>query len=212
MEEKLTTVPTKEKIKRIIGLIFIIVGVTIILVIGYQKYETSKKQKELKNILEEIITEPISSDGQTIGKKLTKSEIEFLEGFTPIALMEIPSIKLEQGIVSGISDNVLEFYLGHFEDSAMPGEKGNFSVAGHRVSSYSEAFVNLYKAEVGEEIIVKSNGKKYIYKITEMIVVDPSDISVLEDTEEATITLVTCTVGAEERLIVKGILDRTEDL
>ena len=198
----------KEKLRRIIGVAFIIVGVTIMLVIGYQKYETSQKQKELKNILEEIMSEP--ENGEV--KKLTKSEIEFLEGFTPIALMEIPSIKLEQGIVKGITDNILNYYLGHFEDSANPGEKGNFSVAGHRVSSYSEAFVNLYKAEIGDEIIVKANNKKYIYKITEMIVVDPSRVDVLDDTEEATITLVTCTVGAEERLIVKGILSSTEDL
>lgn len=198
----------KEKIKRNIGIIFILVGITIMSIIGYQKYETSKKQDELKNILEEIITE--SETGE--GKKLTKSEIEFLEGFTPIALMEIPSIKLEQGIVSGISDNILNYYLGYFEGSAMPGEKGNFSVAGHRVSSYSEAFVNLYKAEIDDEIIIKVKSKKHIYKITEMIVVDPSRVDVLGDTEESTITLVTCTVGAKERLIVKGILVRTEDL
>lgn len=198
----------KEKLRRIIGIAFIIIGVTIMLVIGYQKYETSQKQKELKNILEEIITEPENVEG----KKLTKSEIEFLEGFTPIALIEIPSIKLEQGIVEGITDDILNYYLGHFEDSAMPGEKGNFSVAGHRVSNYSEAFVNLYKAEVDDEIIVKANNKKHIYKITEMIIVDPSRVDVLNDTEEATITLVTCTVGAKERLIVKGTLVNTEDL
>lgn len=198
----------KEKLRRIIGVVLIIIGVTIMLVIGYQKYETSQKQKELKNILEEIITEPENVEG----KKLTKSEIEFLEGFTPIALIEIPSIKLEQGIVEGITDDILNYYLGHFEDSAMPGEKGNFSIAGHRVSNYSEAFVNLYKAEVDDEIIVKANNKKHIYKITEMIIVDPSRVDVLNDTEEATITLVTCTVGAKERLIVKGILVNTEDL
>ena len=198
----------KEKLRRGIGILLIIVGVTIMLVIGYQKYETSQKQKELKNILEEIITEPENGEG----KKLTKSEIEFLEGFTPIALIEIPSIKLEQGVVQGITDDILNYYLGHFENSAMPGEKGNFSVAGHRVSNYSDAFVNLYKAEVDDEIIVKANNKKHIYKITEMIIVDPSRVDVLNDTEEATITLVTCTVGAKERLIVKGTLVSTEDL
>ena len=115
--------------------------------------------------------------------------------------MEIPSIKLEQGIIEGITDDILNFYLGHFEGSAMPGEAGNFAVAGHRVSNYSEAFVNLYKAKIDDEIIVKANNKKYIYKITEMIVVDPTNVGVLDDTEEATITLVTCTVGAKERLI-----------
>jgi len=195
----------KEKLRRAIGAILILVGVTIMLVIAYQKIQTSKKQNELKKILEEIITEPENKDENT-------SNIEFSEGYEPIALMEIPSIKLEQGIIEGITDDILNFYLGHFEGSAMPGEVGNFAVAGHRVSNYSEAFVNLYKAKIDDEIIVKANNKKYIYKITEMIVVDPTNVGVLDDTEEATITLVTCTVGAKERLIVKGKLVSSESL
>jgi len=195
----------KEKLRRAIGAILILVGVTIMLVIAYQKIQTSKKQNELKKILEEIITEPENKDENT-------SNIEFSEGYEPIALMEIPSIKLEQGIIEGITDDILNFYLGHFEGSAMPGEAGNFAVAGHRVSNYSEAFVNLYKAKIDDEIIVKANNKKYIYKITEMIVVDPTNVGVLDDTEEATITLVTCTVGAKERLIVKGKLVSSESL
>lgn len=195
----------KEKLRRAIGAILILVGVTIMLVIAYQKIQTAKKQNELKKILEEIITEPENKDENT-------SNIEFSEGYEPIALMEIPSIKLEQGIIEGITDDILNFYLGHFEGSAMPGEVGNFAVAGHRVSNYSEAFVNLYKAEIDDEIIVKANNKKYIYKITEMIVVAPTNIEVLDDTEEATITLVTCTVGAKERLIVKGKLVSSESL
>lgn len=195
----------KEKLRRAIGAILILVGVTIMLIIAYQKIQTAKKQNELKKILEEIITEPENKDENT-------SNIEFSEGYEPIALMEIPSIKLEQGIIEGITDDILNFYLGHFEGSAMPGEVGNFAVAGHRVSNYSEAFVNLYKAEIDDEIIVKANNKKYIYKITEMIVVDPTNVEVLDDTEEATITLVTCTVGAKERLIVKGKLVSSESL
>ena len=90
--------------------------------------------------------------------------------------------------------------------------RGNFSVAGHRVSDYSEAFVNLYKTEIGDEIIVKANGKEFIYEITDNFIVEPDRIDVLDDTEDATITLVTCTVGAKERVIVKGKLIETNEL
>ena len=195
----------KEKVRRIIGLILIVVGLSIIASIVYKKIETNNKQKELQNILEQVINdEP---------KELSKEEEEkLINGYKPIALMEIPSINLSQGLVEGISDDVLQYYLGHFEGSAMPGEKGNFAVAGHRVSDYSEAFVNLYKAEIGDKILVKANKKEYVYEITESFIVAPDRVDVLDDTDDATITLVTCTVGAKERVIVKGKLVEENNL
>ena len=47
----------KEKIRRTIGLILIIVGLAIIVSIVYKKIDTSKKQQELQNILEQVINE-----------------------------------------------------------------------------------------------------------------------------------------------------------
>ena len=195
----------KEKLRRILGLALIILGLSIIVSIIYKKIETSNKQKELQNILEQVINdEP---------KELSEEEEEeLINGYKPIALIEIPSIDLSQGLVEGISDDVLQYYLGHFEGSAMPGEKGNFAVAGHRVSDYSEAFVNLYKAELGDKILVKANKKEYVYEITDNFIVAPDRVDVLDDTDDATITLVTCTVGAKERVIVKGKLVETNDL
>ncbi|MGN0026969.1 class D sortase [uncultured Clostridium sp.] len=195
----------KEKIRRIIGLILIVVGISIIVSIVYKKIDTSKKQKELQNILEEVINE----EPKEIS---TEEEEKLINGYKPIALMEIPSISLSQGIVEGISDDILQYYLGHFEGSAKPGEKGNFSVAGHRVSDYSEAFVNLYKVEIGDEILIKANKKEYVYEVTDNFIVSPDNVEVLDNTDEATITLVTCTVGAKERVIVKGTLIKSNDM
>ncbi|WP_195429961.1 class D sortase [Clostridium sp. D46t1_190503_E9] len=195
----------KEKIRRGIGIILIVIGLALIVSIVYKKIETSKKQKELQNILEQVITED-TEDGSE-GK-----EEKSINGYKPIALVEIPSINLSQGLVEGITDDILQYYLGHFETSAKPGEKGNFAVAGHRVSDYSEAFVNLYKIEAGDKVIVKANKKEYIYEVTENFIVDPSRVDVLDNTDEATITLITCTVGAKERVIVKGKLVETKDL
>ena len=195
----------KEKIRRTIGLILIIVGLAIIVSIVYKKIDTSKKQQELQNILEQVINEE--------PKELTEEEEEkLINGYKPIALMEIPSINLSQGVVEGITDDILQYYLGHFENSVKPGEKGNFSVAGHRVSDYSEAFVNLYKVEVGDQVLIKANKKQYVYEVTDNFIVSPDRVDVLENTDEATITLVTCTVGAKERVIVKGRLVESKDI
>ncbi len=195
----------KEKIRRVIWLILIVVGLAIIASIVYKKNDTSRKQQELQNILEQVINEE--------PKELTEEEEDkLINGYKPIAMMEIPSINLSQGIVEGITDDILQYYLGHFENSVKPGEKGNFSVAGHRVSDYSEAFVNLYKVEVGDEVLIKANKKQYVYEVTDNFIVSPDRVDVLEDTDEATITLVTCTVGAKERVIVKGRLVESKDM
>lgn len=192
-----------DKARRIIGLLLIIVGITIIGSVVYKKIETAKKQKAIIEIFENGISE--GTTGESVN-------LEDMNGYTPIAIMEIPSIKLSQALVEGISDEVLQYFLGHFPDSAKPGEKGNFSVAGHRVSDYTDAFINLYKVKEGDEVIVKTSDKKYTYVVEENFIVEPDDISVLEDTNEATMTLVTCTVGAKQRVIVKGRLISEESL
>ncbi|ATD56029.1 class D sortase [Clostridium chauvoei] len=192
----------KEKIRRGTGLILICVGIFLIGFTLYNKINTSNKQKELQRVLQDVIKDE-GSEGK---------EPVTVDGVQPIALIEIPSIGLSQGLVEGITDDILQYYLGHFEGTANPGEKGNFAVAGHRVSNYSEAFINLYKAKKGDEIIVKNKGKEFTYKIEDSFVVSPDDVDVLENTKDATITLVTCTVGAKERYIVKGSLVSTKDI
>lgn len=197
-----------ERVRRIVGLLLIIVGIGIIGSVVYKKVVTAQKQKELISMFENGLGE-----GEATGdKKEPGANLEEANGYTPIAIMEIPSIKLTQGVVEGMSDDVLKYYLGHFPDSAKPGENGNFSVAGHRVSDYTDAFINLYKVKAGDKVIVRTKDKKYTYVIEENFIVEPNDVKVLDVTEEPTITLVTCTVGAKQRVIVKGKLESTEDL
>lgn len=192
-----------DKARRIIGLLLIIVGITIIGSVVYKKIDTAKKQKAIVELFENGISE--GTTGESVN-------LEDMNGYTPIAIMEIPSIKLSQALVEGISDEVLQYFLGHFPDSAKPGENGNFSVAGHRVSDYTDAFINLYKVKKGDEVIVKTSYKKYIYVVEDNFIVNPEDVDVLKDTKDATMTLVTCTVGAKQRVIVKGKLVAEESL
>lgn len=195
-----------DKFRRIIGLLLIVVGISIIATVVYKKVETIGKQKAIIEMFESGI-----SEGTSTGNKETVN-LDEINGYTPIAIIEIPSIKLSQALVEGISDDVLKYFLGHFTDSAAPGEKGNFAVAGHRVSDYTDAFINLYKVKAGDEVIVKTQDKKYTYVVEDNFIVEPEDVQVLDNTKEATMTLVTCTVGAKQRVIVKGKLISEESL
>lgn len=196
---------TVDKLRRIVGIILIITGIAIIGNVAYKKIITLKKQNEIANLFENGIKE--GNDKKTDGTSLSD-----IDGYEPIAKLEIPSIKLSQIVVEGISDDVLQYYLGHFPTSVKPGEVGNFAVAGHRVSDYTDAFINLYKVVEGDEIVIETKEKRFTYEITDNFIVDPDNVEVLADTENATITLVTCTVGAKQRVIVQGVLKSTEDL
>ncbi|GAB6169071.1 sortase [Clostridium carnis] len=195
----------KEKFRRGIGLILIIVGLTLIVSVVYRKIQTSKKQEELKQVLQEVIKDESN-------EPLEEKQEESVNGYKPVGLVEIPSINLSQGLVEGVTDDILQYYLGHFDTSVKPGEKGNFAIAGHRISNYSEAFVNLYKVQSGDKVIIKTKGKEFTYEIDNNFIVDPEQIEVLDNTKEATITLITCTVGAKQRVIVKGKLISTKDI
>lgn len=126
----------------------------------------------------------------------------------PICLLVIPKIGLTVAVAEGVENRTLRYAVGHFEGTALPGEIGNFSVAGHSNSAFGEFFHRLDEVEVGDVIIVECDGESYTYVVSERLVVEPEDTWVLDPTPDARITLVTCT-GARlaSRLIIRGALE-----
>lgn len=197
------------RFRKTLGIILVIVGIIIIGTVIYKKIVTAQKQNQLIDIFEGQITAEHENNNSEEKNELNLDEIN---GYKPVAIIEIPSIKLKQGVVEGISNDVLKYYLGHYDNTAQPGEIGNFVVAGHRVSDYTDAFINLYKVKKGDEILVKTYTNQYTYVIEDSFIVDPDQIEVLNATEDATITLITCTVGAKQRVVVTGKLIKTEEI
>ena len=194
------------KLRRLFGITLILIGVGIIATVAYKKIVTSHKQNELLEVFESQLAE--AND-----KESTEPvSLESINGYTPIAIMEIPSIKLKQPVVDGVTEDVIKYFLGRFPDSAMPGEVGNFSVAGHRVSDFTDAFINLYKVKVGDKVIVTTKEGRYTYEVDSSFIVDPDQVEVLDDADYEKITLITCTIGSKRRVIVTGKLIEREDL
>jgi len=128
----------------------------------------------------------------------------------PPGVLEIPALNLTVPIFAGTSDLVLNRGVGWIEGTAMPGEDGNLGLAGHR-DGYFRA---LKGPKVGDSIEVESVGRTLRYRVTELKIVEPTDVSVLDPTDEPSVTLVTCYpfhfVGnAPKRYIVRGTLDRS---
>lgn len=197
--------------RRILGIVFIVVGLSIIGSALFMRYSASIQQKAMIDAFENTIAD--------IDKNLNSENAEYIEispntkppleaTSSAIGIIKIPKIDLKVAVGEGIENKTLKYAVGHFEGTAMPGEKGNFAVAGHRSYTYSEYFNRLDELNIGDDIIVKTNKGEFTYKVYEKKVVEPTEVSVLDKTKEPTITLVTCTPirVATHRLIVKGKL------
>ena len=189
-----------EKFRKIIGVLLILIGVGIIGTVAYKKIVTSQKQNELLEAFESQLAE---GDNENTEEEVN---LDSINGYTPIAIMEIPSIKLKQPVVEGITEDVIKYFLGKFPESTMPGEVGNFAVAGHRVSDFTDAFINLYRVKPGDNVIVTTKDGKYTYEVEESFIVEPEQVEVLENADYEKITLITCTIGSKRRVIVTGKL------
>lgn len=67
-------------------------------------------------------------------------------------------------IVQGTTDSDLEAGPGHYVTSQLPGQLGNFAVAGHRVGK-GEPFLNLDRLRPGDLIVVQTARNWYVYSV-----------------------------------------------
>lgn len=102
-------------------------------------------------------------------------------------------------------------YFGIPGADAKPGQIGNFGIAGHSsnqwydTGAYKFIFVNLSELTKGDSIYVNYGGTRYTYTVTKSQVVNPDQISALQDNaQKPEVTLITCTPAgtALQRLLV----------
>ncbi|MEV4567199.1 class E sortase [Nonomuraea sp. NPDC049419] len=137
------------------------------------------------------------------------------------ALLRIPRLGRDYryAIVEGVGADQLKKGPGHYPDSAMPGEVGNFVLSGHR-TTYAAPFNEIDQLERDDEIIVETREARHTYRVTSQDVVRPDEVEVLAPVPgkpdirpiRAFITLSTChpEYSAAERLIVYGVLKHSE--
>jgi len=73
-----------------------------------------------------------------------------------------------------------------------------------------DTFFNLDKVDIGDRIHITSDLGEYNYIVLEKKEVEPNDISIIQDTDDYTLTLVTCTPlwTSQKRLVVVAKLDK----
>lgn len=130
--------------------------------------------------------------------------------------IEIDKLNIELPIYHGTSSSILNVAVGHLEGSSLPiGGKNTHSVlAAHRGLPSAELFTNLSKLELGDIFIITVLDRVMTYKVDNIVIVEPSDISHLQIIEDKDyVTLLTCTpYGLNyHRLLVRGTRIETNE-
>ena len=140
-----------------------------------------------------IIADPLSTkagpDPEIIIPKINvEIPVVYTVPFNPDAA------KYEKAIQAGLEKGVV-----HYSTTQQPGENGNVVIVGHSSNNifnkgkYKFAFVLLNKLEKGDLFYLTKNRKRYVYRVYEKKIVNPSDTSVLGATSKvAAATLITC--------------------
>jgi sortase A len=125
----------------------------------------------------------------------------------PLAILRIPTVRLEVVVLPGTDDLTLNRGVGLIEGTHRPGEGGKIGIAGHR-----DGFFRVLKdVHRGDTIELETINRIDRYRVDEIVIVSPRDVSVLQPTAAPTLSLVTCYpfyfIGsAPERYIVSASL------
>ena len=126
--------------------------------------------------------------------------------------LEISSINVQQYVLAGTNEKVLELGPGYYKSTALPGTGGNVGIAGHR-TTYGAPFGDLDAVNIGDTILLTVDSKTFHYQVDSIDVVGAvGGEYVLFDRGDDRLTLTTChpKYSAKERLIVSGILKKIE--
>jgi sortase A len=156
--------------RSIIGIALILIGLSVISTALFMRYSADRKQKAMIVAFEKTIE---NVDKQQPSDNSTETPADSSPDKKPpsqningaIGIMTIPKIDLKVAIGEGVDNETLKYAVGHFDGTGMPGEKGNFAVAGHRSYTYSQYFNRLDEIKVGDEIEVQTKKGDFVYKV-----------------------------------------------
>lgn len=177
---------------------------SLILAAFYYTYQYSiqkKNEDDINTYIEETKNQDVVIEESEPIKQETKKEIKKIN-YT--AVLEIPSIKLKQGIVNATSNfESINYAVSADKNGSYPDQKGNFILYAHSGNNRIAYFDNLYKVNIVDDIYVYYNGTKYHYTVFDKYNIEKNGkLNVLSTTTNQYITLVTCNQQDKGKQIV----------
>jgi sortase A len=203
-----------------VGEALITAGLVLLLFCAYQLVWTNVQAHHEQGQVSDALRQQWLQQGgaQSSNGTIKLSKSDFGKGFS---FLHIPRLgrKFSVPVVQGVSLPDLSRGVGHYPKTALPGQIGNFAVAGHRATN-GQPFANLDLVKVGDSLVVETRTSWFTYVVDKVQIVQPTDVWVIEPVPgkpkqkptQQLITLTTCNPrwASTQRLILFGHLTGTQ--
>ena len=201
-----------EKLRIPLSICLLVVGVCLLLVNPTKHHVMKEQAKEVKTELKHLTPKevkkaeeaPATYDYAAVSSISLESVLAAQQNKAKapmIGEISVPDLGINLPILKGVTDQKLG--------------AGNYTLASHYSNAYGETllFSPLLRAKPGMQVYLTDLENVYVYTIDSITNVSPKEVSVLNETGENIITLVTCTdISAQQRHIVRGTLTTIESV
>jgi len=174
-------------VARGLGQLLITFGVVILLFVGYELWGTNLYTQGQQNRL----TKDLDKTWTGSAPDITTINVKDVPIGSGIAVLRIPRFGkgYHMVVVEGTGYEDLKKGPGHYPGTALPGQVGNFAVAGHR-TTYLAPFNKIDTLRRGDAIVLETKSKWLVYRVHDIPaghgypdvpyreIVDPSDVKV----------------------------------
>lgn len=191
----------------------------------YSEFEKSAHEAVSQDILNGITLDDIQTEDPTVAESqplvVAMEDTEIVEEVAEIAqngtytatsgitytyesILSIPTLNIEYPVLTETSDELLEISLNKFWGGS-PNSVGNYCIVGHNYKS-GKMFGKLAQIKTGDKVnLTDMSGKTVTYEVYNKYVVYPDDVACTSQITNGLkeMTLITCTNGGKQRLIVK---------
>ncbi len=183
-----------KKTKKILELLLILLILSFVVLLGIYTGEHLYNEKLIKKV-SKTYTESIDIQNNS------QEDIQIeLDGKSILGILKIEKIKFEGLVYEGTESNILKRGVGHFENT--PVLEGNVCMAAH---NYYKYWAKLHKLKAGDKISYISYLGTKNYEVSKVVEISEKDWSLLKNSDENIITLITCIKNQPEmRLCVQA--------
>lgn len=182
----------------ICGIFIIIIVLGTILINRFNNYNS-----ELTNV-NEIVTD-------SNFENVIYNQVENIWNTDILGILTIEKIGLKANVKEGSDNKTLKNYIGHIEETSL--YDGNIGLAAHNRGNQYSYFARINELEEGDIITYQTKFYTRQYKVDNIQTIFETDWSLLENTTENKLSLITCIANKKnQRLCVQATEITEKDL
>jgi sortase A len=208
----------------VLGELLITAGVLTLLFLGWQLWLNDIIQADVQTDVADEITEQWQKGESTLppvdvdpGEPIVREEPAMNQ---ELAVIYVPRFGADykRTIYQGVNlYDVLDMGVGHYPETQMPGQVGNFALAAHR-TTWGKPFREIATLQLGDEVFVETADGWYVYVFRSLEYVEPTGVGVIDpvpqfsgvEPTDRILTMTSCNpmYSAAERIIAYSVFDR----